>query len=279
MSIIFSTAVQMNGECCDAKMLNGDAIGVVLFDLDGTLLDTAADMAAALNVVLASHGRAPLANDAVRPFVSQGGMALINLGFGLMDNVVDGDGDDDSDGDSDSESNSNSASKSKNKSKSNVNSNSDEQLMRRLYDELLAAYRKNINVHTRLFPGMDKLLAHIDGSQRRCGIVTNKPGFLTEPLLDEMNLRARMACVISGDTLPRRKPYPDQLLHACELIQVRVADAVYVGDDARDIECGKRAGMRTIAAAYGYIPPGVDPHAWGADAVIDSPAEMLRWLR
>ena len=125
---------------------------------------------------------------------------------------------------------------------------------------------------------LKSLLGCIDGSARRCGVVTNKPGFLTDPLLDDMGLSGRMACVVSGDTLERRKPWPEPLWHACEVIGTTVGRSVYVGDDARDIEAGQRAGMRTIAAAYGYIAPGEGPHEWGADLVVEHPDEIWRWL-
>ena len=215
------------------------AIDTVLFDLDGTLLDTAGDMAAALNAVLADHGRAPLPLESIRPYVSKGGMALVCLGFDVEAGSERADS---------------------------------------LYRQLIDFYRQNLSAHTRLFPGMEALLARIEDSERRFGVVTNKPGFLAEPLLDAMQLAGRLACVVSGDTLDKRKPWPEPLWHACEVIDTPVANAVYVGDDARDIECGRRAGMRTIAAAYGYIAPGEDPREWGADAVVEHPDEIHQWL-
>ena len=215
------------------------AIDTVLFDLDGTLLDTAGDMAAALNAVRADHGRAPLPLESIRPYVSKGGMALVCLGFDVE---------------------------------------AESERADSLYRRLLDFYRQNLSAHTRLFPGMEALLARIEASERRFGVVTNKPGFLAEPLLDEMQLAGRLACVVSGDTLDKRKPWPEPLWHACEVIDTPVANAVYVGDDARDIECGRRAGMRTIAAAYGYIAPGEDPREWGADAVVEHPDEIHQWL-
>ncbi len=221
------------------------AIDAVLFDLDGTLLDTAADLAAALNAILQRHGRAPLAPEAVRPYVSRGGMALVRLGFELPQEA---------------EATPAQAARAKN-----------------LYDELLDFYGANLSANTRLFPGMDALLARLE-RRRRWGIVTNKPQFLTAPLLADMRLTKRAACVVSGDTLEKRKPWPQPLLHACETLAIAPACAIYVGDDARDIECGRRAGMRTVAAAYGYIPPGDDPRNWGADAIIQHPDDIQQWL-
>ncbi|MDA8022817.1 MAG: HAD-IA family hydrolase [Gammaproteobacteria bacterium] len=220
--------------------MNANGIDTVLFDLDGTLLDTAGDMAAALNAILARHRRAQLPFEKIRPHVSKGGMALVRLGFGIAED--------------------------------------DEARGRPLYDELLAHYRGHLCADTRLFPGMEELLARIENSARRWGVVTNKPGFLTEPLLCGMRLAERSACVVSGDTLEKRKPWPDPLLHACEVIGADAARAVYIGDDARDIESGRRAGMRTLAAAYGYIAPGDDPREWGADAVVANPEEIWEWL-
>ena len=216
-----------------------DGVDTVLFDLDGTLLDTAGDLGHALNVVLVRYERAPLPLESIRPFVSRGGMALVCLGFNL---------------------------------------DAESEQAQRLYRELLDFYRLNLSVNTCFFPGVESLLGCIDGSARRCGVVTNKPGFLTAPLLDDMGLSGRMACVVSGDTLERRKPWPEPLWHACEVIGTTVGRSVYVGDDARDIEAGQRAGMRTIAAAYGYIAPGEGPHKWGADLVVEHPDEIWRWL-
>ncbi len=218
-------------------------VDTVLFDLDGTMLDTASDMGNALNTVLIAHAHAPLAQKIIRPYVSKGGMALVRLGFGLND-----DGDDD---------------------------NAQTKI---LYDQLLAVYRENLTINTRLFAGMESLLRNLEESGRRFGIVTNKPTFLTEPLLAAMKLDARMACVVCGDTLKRRKPYPDQLQYACEIIGANPAHTIYIGDDARDIQAGQRAQMRTLAAAYGYIIATDDPHAWGADAVIEHPDEIQQWL-
>ena len=219
-------------------MMEG-AIDTVLFDLDGTLLDTADDMACALNTVLARHQRPPLPPQSVRPHVSKGGMALVCLGFDAP---------------------------------------RDSPMAQEIYHELLDTYRQNISAHTRLFPGMEALLARIAATGRQCGVVTNKPGFLTEPLLDDMGLSARLACVVSGDTLERRKPWPDQLLHACEMVGTTSARAVYIGDDARDIEAGRRADMRTIAAAYGYLLPEDDAREWGADFIVHHADEIQGWL-
>ncbi|HID49921.1 MAG TPA: HAD family hydrolase, partial [Chromatiales bacterium] len=153
-------------------------VKTVLFDLDGTLADTAPDLAASLNAVLEANGRSPLPFETIRPAVSHGGMALIRLGFGLEPAHPDFDP---------------------------------------LRQQLLRQYAGHIAVHTRLFPGMEEVLEHIEQSGMNWGVVTNKPGWLTRPLLEALDLMQRAACVVSGDTLAERKPDPAPMLHACEL--------------------------------------------------------------
>lgn len=246
-SITLSTAAKINACARVLNDMEAVQIDTVLFDLDGTLLDTADDMGAALNAVLRRHQRAPLSAATIRPHVSKGGMALIGLGFQIN-------------GESESAAVAESAQ------------------AETLRQEFLSCYAQNLSANTRLFPGIEKLLTRIEQSHRRWGIVTNKPAFLTEPLLRDMNLTERVACVVSGDTLATRKPSPEPLLHACQMSGGEVARAVYIGDDARDIEAGRRAGMRTLAAAYGYILPHDDPHQWGADAVVHHADEICSWL-
>lgn len=214
-------------------------IDTILFDLDGTLLDTAGDMGDALNAILIQHGRVPLPLPVIRPHVSKGGMALISLGFQLDGHC---------------------------------------EQSHSLRQEFLDFYAHNLSAHTRLFPGMEALLTHIEASHRRWGIVTNKPKFLTEPLLRDMDLAERVACVVCGDTLEKRKPDAEPLLHACKTLGANAESAVYIGDDERDITAGQRAGMRTIAAAYGYIVPGDAADTWGADAIVQHPDEIHSWL-
>lgn len=210
----------------------------MLFDLDGTLLDTAPDMYRAFSALLRERNRAPVAYELVRPRVSHGAAGVLRVGF-------DGVGESEFDA------------------------------LRRRFLEL---YRDALCVDTRLFPGMERALDTIAAHGLAAGIVTNKAAWLTEPLIDSLGLRARFACVVSGDTVAERKPHPLPLLHAAQLAGAAPAECVYVGDAARDIEAARAAGMPSLVARYGYHGPDEDPDAWGADGAIDSPAEIADWL-
>lgn len=213
--------------------------GAVLFDLDGTFADTAPDMAAALNRLLARYDRAPVALEQARSHVSSGSRGMLAVGFGI--------GPDDPD-------------------------------YARLRDEYLALYAADIHQDTCLFPGIDDLIESLEALGLCWGIVTNKPAWLTDPLLEAMALTKRPACVVSGDTAARPKPHPDPLLHACEVIERDPQASWYVGDDQRDIEAGRAAGMRTLAALYGYLGVETPPHEWGADGLLEHPLELLQFL-
>ena len=217
-----------------------NGISCVLFDLDGTLVDTAPDMANALNRTLVNHGRQPLAFETIRPSVSLGGVALVKLAFEL----------DEADPELD-----------------------------RLRKEFLAIYRDNLSRESCLFPGMELVLAGLEEISASWGIVTNKPAWLTNPLMQDLQLDVRTGCIVSGDTLEQRKPHPAPLLHACDLLQCNPGETVYVGDARRDIEAGASAGMTTLVAAYGYIDRADNPDDWGADGLVDSPEEILSWVR
>ena len=215
-------------------------IRCVLFDLDGTLVDTAPDLAYALNQTLISHGREPLPFEMIRPRVSLGGVALVKLGFNLDE--------------------------------------SDPGFIS-LRNEFLALYRDNLSHHSRLFPGMEQVLLRLEQMQACWGIVTNKPAWLTNPLMQALHLDTRTACIVSGDTLEQRKPHPAPLLHACKLLQCEPGETLYVGDARRDIEAGANAGVTTLIAAYGYIDTTENPQNWGADGAIDRPEEILPWVQ
>ncbi|HDP88604.1 MAG TPA: phosphoglycolate phosphatase [Thioalkalivibrio sp.] len=214
-------------------------IRTVLFDLDGTLLDTAPDMAAALNAVLAEEGFPQLPFAHIRGHVSHGSNALVKLGFGQEQDEAD---------------------------------------FQRRRQRFLDVYNENLHLDTELFPGMASLLAYIERHGMNWGVVTNKPAFLTDPLMASLGLAARAACIVSGDTTDERKPHPKPMLHACELAGSHADECVYVGDASRDIEAGRRAGMATLVALYGYINEFQKPEEWGADAMINEPREILDWL-
>lgn len=212
--------------------------GVLLLDLDGTLLDTAPDMCAALNALRGELGLEPLPFAAVRPHVSHGSTALVSLGF------------------------------------PSAEGDEFERLRRRFLD----LYFANLVDGTRVMDGFEPVLARLEDQGVPWGVVTNKPGWLTDPLLERIGLRARAGCVVSGDTLAERKPHPLPLLHAAALIGRAPGECVYAGDAERDIVAGRAAGMRTVAVRFGYLAPGEDPAAWQPDGIVDRPAELLDWL-
>jgi 2-phosphoglycolate phosphatase len=214
-------------------------VRTVLFDLDGTLLDTAPDLADALNAVLVKNGRQPLSFQDIRGVVSHGGAALIRLGFGLDE------------------------------------SHQDFPALRR---SLLAHYRDGLSLKTRPFPGMSELLDQLERRGYTWGVVTNKPGWLTDPLLKDLRLFDRAACVVSGDTLDRRKPHPAPLLYACEQTGSQPQQCVYIGDAQRDIEAGRNAGMHTLVALFGYFEAHDRPQEWQADGILHTPLDLLAWL-
>ena len=211
----------------------------VLFDLDGTLLDTAPDLAVALNRLRREHGVSELPPAAIRPTVSHGSPGMLKLGFGLE---------------------------------------SDDARYEALNQRFLALYREAIAVQTGLFPGMAEVLARLETAGIPWGVVTNKPGWLTEPLLKALDLWARAACVVSGDTLAKRKPDPEPLWYACERVGIAPARAWYVGDAERDVQAGNRAGMKTLIAGFGYLGAEDRPEEWGATGWLERPADLLGWL-
>ena len=221
-------------------MPDNQSVDAVLFDLDGTFADTAPDLAHALNTVLENHGRPGLELAQIRSVVSHGGRALIELGFGINDTHPD---------------------------------------FEPLRQELLAVYRDDIARHTQLFPGIEDILIYIRSHGLKWGIVTNKPRWLTEPLMQGIDLPTKPDCIVSGDTLPQRKPDPEPLLHACRLIGCAPQKTVYVGDAERDIVAGKRAQMLTCVALFGYIGTEDTPDSWQADKTVNTPLEIIDWLK
>jgi len=214
-------------------------VRAVLFDLDGTFADTAPDLGRALNRMRADRRLEPLPIETLRAHASSGARGLIKAGFGLAPG------------------------------------NEEYETLRLRF---LALYEENLCVDTRVFDGMATLLDALEGRDLRWGIVTNKAKRYTDPLLRELGFDARAACVVSGDSTPHVKPHPASLLKAAELLALDPADCLYVGDDIRDIQAARAAGMRFVAAGWGYLGEGGDPNAWGADAVLARPEEILNLI-
>lgn len=220
-------------------MIARDAIRTVFFDLDGTLADTAPDLAGALNRLLSEAGAGPLAGLMIRNHVSRGSAALVRLAFGETLNETE---------------------------------------FERLRQRLLTLYAERLCEQTGLFAGMTEVLDTLEREGLSWGVVTNKPGWLTQPLMARLGLDGRAACIISGDTLTERKPHPKPLLHACELAGCVPGGCVFVGDDPRDIQAGRAAGLATLVACYGYIAPDEDPSSWQPDGLLTQPQDLLNWL-
>ena len=214
-------------------------INTILFDLDGTLVDTAPDLGYALNLQLARHGKPQLSDAAIRPFASHGSRGLIGLGFGVTPSDAD---------------------------------------FLALRDEYLELYDQVFTRSPKLFDGMDDLLKALEKQKLKWGIVTNKPRRFTQPLVRSMGLLSRAVCVVSGDDAAKPKPSPETLLLACKEAQVKSNQCIYIGDAARDIEAGRAAGMKTAVALFGYIDKTDKPHEWGADAMIKTPSDILTLL-
>jgi len=216
-----------------------NAFDAVLFDLDGTLIDTAPDMVAVLLTLLESEGRDPIPYELARSHVSNGSAGLIHLAFPDVS----------------------------------------ERTHERLRSEFLDLYEKSVCIKSTLFEGLEPVLDQFDEHGLPWGVVTNKPARMTEPLLAALGLSNRIACQVSGDTIPERKPHPGPLLLACERTGIAPARSIYVGDSSRDIAAGRAAGMFTVAAAYGYIPYDESAAAWNADMIALNVQELTNLLR
>jgi N-acetyl-D-muramate 6-phosphate phosphatase len=218
--------------------LNRSTLRAVLFDLDGTLLDTAPDLINATNTVLVEQGREPLPYAVVRTQVSHGSSGLIRLAFPDLSGAP----------------------------------------LEELRLRLLELYSKHLAVGTKLFDGCQSVLDTLAARGLAWGIVTNKPGFLTTPLLATLGLDRVAGCVVSGDTLPQRKPHPAPLLLAASQLSIPPEQCLYVGDAERDVQASRAAGMPVLVALYGYLGPNDDPLGWQADAQIDAPTQIIDWL-
>jgi 2-phosphoglycolate phosphatase len=210
----------------------------VLFDLDGTVLDTAPDLHRALNVLLRERQRESLPYEMVRPSVSHGAGRVVRIGF----------------------------------------PDASERQFADLQKRYLDIYRAGLSIETRLFHGMEHVLDDLAARGLRAGIVTNKVAWLTDPLLEQLGLRSRFACVVSGDTVAERKPHPLPMLHAAKLAGVTAAECIYVGDAERDVQAAHSAGMPALIASYGYIPADDDTAAWRGDGYLAAPLDLLDWL-
>jgi len=209
----------------------------VFFDLDGTLADTAPDLVAATNQLLSARNLPLKPYEQLRPCASAGARGLIGGAFGIDTKHPD---------------------------------------FIALRDEFFANYEKALFVHSKLFDGMEHLLNQLESSQLPWGIVTNKSERFTKPLIELMGLSQRSASTVSGDTTPHSKPHPEPILHAARIANLDPNKSLYVGDDIRDVIAGKAAGMKTVAAAYGYCGCEEPPEAWGADFIIQTPQELLQ---
>ncbi len=212
---------------------------LVLFDLDGTLVDSAPDLAGAANDLRAAHGLAPLPYQALRPMVGSGARGMVGVAFGLAPGDTGFDG---------------------------------------LKDAFLDRYAQRLLQATRVFDAMVPVLQALDDQALPWGIVTNKAMRFTGPLTAGLGLAMRARVLIAGDTTPHAKPHPEPLLEAARRAGVAPSRCAYVGDDQRDMQAARAAGMPGLAAAWGYLGLAEPVEAWGADAVLATPAALLRWL-
>jgi len=217
-------------------MLRYDA---VLFDLDGTLIDSAPDLAGTANDLRAERGLPPMTLEALRPMVGAGARGMVGAAFGVKP------------GDSQFEP---------------------------LRDEFLARYARRLLETTRVFDAMQPVLHALEATGLRWGIVTNKATRFTEPIVEGLALRGRAAALVCGDTTAHAKPHPAPLLEAARQLDLQAVRCAYVGDDLRDVAAGRAAGMATLIASWGYLGDGPPVHEWGADAILDTPGELLNWL-
>jgi phosphoglycolate phosphatase len=211
----------------------------LLFDLDGTLVDSAPDLAAAGNAVRAARGLPPLSASLYRPHTSAGARGMLKVAMGLGPDAAEYDA---------------------------------------LKDEFLRAYELGLAEHTGCFPAMAALIDRLDAQQVPWGIVTNKVTRFTLPILAHLGLDRRAGAVVCGDTTPHAKPHPAPLLEAARRMGLAPERCVYVGDDLRDVQAGQAAGMQTVAVRWGYLGDDLPVEAWGADAVVNDPLELLKWV-
>lgn len=212
----------------------------VLFDLDGTLFDTAPDLIAAINQVRTDNTLPILSLEELRPLVSLGSKALLKVA---------------------------------------LNMDETHPLYKKTREQFLDYYQKNLKVHTQFFPEVEMVLNYLDTHHIPWGIVTNKLTRHTTALLEAFAFTTRPACVVCGDSLPKAKPDPITILHACTLLNCIPEESIYVGDSEGDVIASKAAGTQSLVALYGYISKKEDPYAWQADGYIKSPSQLIEWLK
>ena len=209
-------------------------IEAILFDFDGTIADTSEDMVGCLNILLKNHSKEDVDIRKAKNFISKGAAGLINFAFPKI---------------------------------------SDEE--KKLYiSEYLEIYKNNLYIKTKLFSGIEELILNIIKKQYKWGIVTNKPSYLVNPIIEKINFTYSPNCVVAGDTLSVKKPNPEPLIHAAKIIGCSPSLCAYVGDDIRDITAANSAGMISIAALYGFIEDLQQVKEWGSDYMINKPSDL-----
>lgn len=214
-------------------------LSCVLFDLDGTLVDTSEDLITALNVALRQHQHETVTADAIKPYISFGAPTMIQHSI-----------------------------------KTPISATQQLQIQ----DTLLDYYAANIATFSNLYPGMAETLATIEALGLKWGVITNKKQRFTNPLMRALNLTHRSACTISGDTTNYSKPHPEPMLTGCAIAGVPAEECVYIGDASHDIAAGRVANMKTLAATYGFLHAYDQPETWGADALVSSPEQITQWI-
>lgn len=215
-------------------------VSAVLFDLDGTLIDSAPDLAGAANALRAAHGMPPLPYEQLRPMVGAGARGMVGAAFGVAPG---------------------------------------QSRFEELRDAFLALYESAMLERTVIFDGIEAMLSRLDAHGMAWGIVTNKATRFTVPVTDGLGLRARARALVCGDTTPHAKPRPEPLWEAARQLGQPAENCLYVGDDLRDVQAGRAAGMGTLVAAWGYLGVGEPIDSWGADAIIQRPEDVLNWLQ
>lgn len=212
----------------------------VLFDLDGTLVDTAPDLTYCLNLVRKDINLPPISLKTLRPHAAHGSKVMIDNGL------------------------------------SEITSPDEREKLR---DQFLNYYQNNLSVKSKLFPGMTQVLTYLNQNNLAWGVVTNKSERFTFPLLAQLNLSPTNRCIVSGDTTPKMKPDPEPMLYACNILDIAAENCLYIGDAERDIIAGNNVNMKTMAALFGYIHSSENPYQWGADYYTETPIDIINFLK